>query len=200
MNPSKRNITILGLLLCVAAVLLGQQISRRMQNKLDELDRSIASRRADLNQANREIQDHTRFVTQWNSIKGFLDEPVEERQRQFSAYLQKLEIDSGVLITSQSPFNARPMENNPRFQILSCTLNLSCDLKSLVDFLALLDQEDQWLLRIENLTVKARDRGAYAPGRFATDLPAPTDITVDMVVSIPAAAPTVEPAVSDKVS
>ncbi len=172
-------------MLCVAAVLLGRQIGRRMQNKLDALDSEISTCQSDKDRANREIQEKTHYVEKWGRIKELLQKTVEEQKFEFDAYLIKLESDSSVVIR-QKDYSDLPMKDHTEFMILNCNLKVDCKIEELADFLAMLDQEKDWLLRIENLTVKT-ERSSFGTSTFASDLPSTKDIQADMVVSIPAA-------------
>jgi hypothetical protein len=173
-------------MLCVAAVLVGRQIGRRMQNKLDALDREVEARRNDMHRANQEIQEKTLYVEKWKRITGLLQKTLQERQLEFGAYLIKLASDSSVLIR-QTVYNDSAMENHSEYKTLNCTLKLDCKIGELADFIAILDQEKDWLLRIENLTVKTVDRSSFGASTFGSELPSTKDIQVDMVISIPAA-------------
>jgi len=187
MSQSRKTVTIFGLFLCVAAVLVGRQIGRRMQYKLDALDSEISLRRNKMNQDNREIQVKTHYVKKWDRIKGLLQKTVQERQLEFDAYLIKLAEDSGVVIREKDYTDA-PMENQSEFYILNCNLKLDCKIEELAEFAAMLDREKDWLLRIESLIVKTAERSAFAATTYSTDLPSSKDIQVDMAVSLPAAA------------
>ena len=176
MGKNRRTITILGLMLCVVAVLVGRQIGRRMQNKLDALDSEISTCQSDKDRANREIQVKTHYVEKWDRIKGLLQKTVQERRLNFDAHLIKLADDSGVVIR-QKDYSDLPMKD----------LKVDCKIGELADFIALLDQEKDWLLRIENLIVNTADRSSFGARTFETELPSTKDIQVDMVVSIPTA-------------
>jgi hypothetical protein len=186
MSKSRRTITILGLVLSVGAILVGREIGRRMQNKLDALDREISTCQAEKDRANREIQMKTHYVGKWGRIKALLQKTVQERQLEFDAYLIKLAGDSGVVIR-QKDYNDSAMENHLENKTLNCNLKLDCKIGELADFIAMLDQEKDWLLRIENLTVKTADRSSFGTSTFVSELPSTKDIQADMVVSIPAA-------------
>jgi len=186
MGKNRRTITIVGLMLCVVAVLVGLQIGRRMQHKLDTLDSEVKARRYDMNRANQEIQEKAHYVKKWKRIKGLLQKTVEERQLEFDAYLIKLAGDSRVVIR-QKYYSDSAMENHLEDKTLNCNLKLDCKIEELADFIALLDQEKDWLLRIENLTVKTVDRSSFGASTFGFELPTTKDIQADMVVSMPAA-------------
>ena len=186
MGKNRRTITILGLMLCVVAVLVGRQIGRRMQNKLDALDSEISTCQSDKDRANREIQVKTHYVEKWDRIKGLLQKTVQERRLNFDAHLIKLADDSGVVIR-QKDYSDLPMKDHTEFRILNCNLKVDCKIGELADFIALLDQEKDWLLRIENLIVNTADRSSFGARTFETELPSTKDIQVDMVVSIPTA-------------
>jgi len=186
MGKSKRTITILGLMLCVVAVLVGRQIGRRMQNKLDALDSEISTCQSDKNLANREIQAKTHYVEKLSRIKGLLQKTVEERKLEFDAHLIKLADNSGVVIR-QKEYSNLPMKDYTEFRILNCNLKVDCKIGELADFVAKLDQEKDWLLRIESITVKSVDRSSFSTSTYVSELPSTKDIQVDMVVSIPAA-------------
>ena len=172
-------------MLCVVAVLVGRQIGRRMQNKLDALDSKISTCQSDKDRANREIQEKTHYLEKWGLIKGLLQKTVEERQLEFDAYLIKLASDSSVVIR-QKDYSDSTMENHLEYKTFNCDLKLDCKIEELADFIALLDQEKDWLLRIENLTVKT-ERSSFSPSTFVSELPSTKDLQVDMVVSMPAA-------------
>ena len=172
-------------MLCVVAVLVGRQIGRRMQNKLDALDSEISTCQSDKDRANREIQVKTHYVEKWDRIKGLLQKTVQERRLNFDAHLIKLADDSGVVIR-QKDYSDLPMKDHTEFRILNCNLKVDCKIGELADFIALLDQEKDWLLRIENLTVKT-ERSSFSPSTFVSELPSTKDLQVDMVVSMPAA-------------
>ena len=186
MVRSRKTITVFGVLLCVAAVLAGRQIGRRMQNKLDVLDREVETRQREINQANREFQAKTHYVKKWDRVQGLLQKTVQERQLEFDPHLIKLAEDSGVVIREKGYTDA-PMENHLEFNILNCNLKLDCKIGELADFVAMLDREKDWLLRIENLIVKTAERSTFGASTYSTDLPSTKDIQVEMVASMPAA-------------
>jgi hypothetical protein len=187
MNLSRRTITLLGLFLCVATVLVGRQIGRRMQDKLDVLDSEISACRNDMDQANQEIQDKTHYVEKWGVIQKVLLQTVEEGQLEFDAYRIKLANDSGVVIR-EIAYSNLPMEGHSKFKILNCNLKLDCKIGELASFIALLDQEKDWLLHIESVNVKKAERSSFSATTFTSDLPSTKDIQADIVVSMPAAA------------
>lgn len=177
-------------ILALGIFLFGRVLAMRMRNYLHELDTQIAQLELQRNQAYEELKTNNAYVEQWDGISNFLNEPVDVRRANFIAYLQQLEKQSEILITSQGPFSARRMDENPDFQILSYKLSFSCNLKGLVEFLACLDEEDKRLLRIENLKIIPRQRPVYAtPPRYSQDLPGARPLSVEMTVSIPAASP-----------
>jgi len=190
MNKRKRNITIIITVLFLGFLLLGKVLAQRMRNHLNDLDSQITQLVTQRNGAYEELKSNNSYVEQWERISSFLSEPIEIRRANFIAYLQQLEKQSEILITSQGPFSARSMENRPQFQILSYKLNFSCDLKGLVEFLARLDAEDRRLLRIESLKITPRQRPVYAtPPRYSQELSSTRSLSVEMTVSIPAVTP-----------
>jgi len=157
-----------------------------MQDKLDVLDSEISACRNDMDQANREIQDKTHYVEKWGVIQNLLLQTVEEGQLQFDTYRIKLANDSGVVIREVAYSNL-PMEGHPEFRILNCNLKLDCKIDELASFIALLDQEKDWLLRIESVNIKTAERSSFSTTPFTADLPSTKDIQADIVVSMPAA-------------
>jgi len=195
MNLSRKKILIITLALAVMGVWLGRIIILRMNNYLDDLNGQITDKQADLDQARDEIQENREFVRNWGQIKDFLLEPTEERQTSLNAYIQQLERDSKVQFTNYGTFSEKPMGGHPEFMILSVdNLRFSCNLESLVEFLERLDTDDQRLLQITRLRIDA-----VATTRLEPEIPgvAPMDLTVEMAISIPVAAP-VESAVDGR--
>lgn len=159
--------------------LVGRVLALRMHNYLNELDDEIAQLERQRNQTDEELKTNNVYVEQWDSISGFVNEPVDERRANFITYLQQLEQQSEILITSQGPFSARRMEENRDFQTLSYKLSFSCDLKGLVEFLALLDEEDKRLLRTDSLKIVPRQRSMYPSlSRYGQDLPGARALSV----------------------
>ena len=187
----------------LTVVWLGRIIIIRMNNYLDDLDSQIADKRSELNQAHDEIQANSEYVRNWGQIKDFLVEPIEERQTRLNTYVQKLESESKVQITTYGTFSEKPVEGYPEFRILSLdNLRFSCNLESLVEILARLDIDDQRLLRITRLRIDAASSsssGVSTASRLEPEIPgvAPMDLTVEMAISIPTAAP-VESAVDGR--
>lgn len=189
MNLTRKKILLISLALIVMGVWLGRIIIIRMNNYLDDLDGQIAEKSAELNQAHDEIQTNREFVRNWGQIKDLLEEPAEERQTQLDMYIDKLEGETKVQINNFGTFLEKPVEGHPEFMILSKNnLRFSCNLETLVDFLSRLDTDDQRLLRITQLRIDA-----VAATRLEPEMPgvAPMDLTVEMAISIPVAAPVV---------
>ncbi len=164
---------------------MGRLIGQRMKNKLDTLDHEVEARRADMNRANQEIQEKTHYVEKWKRIKGLLQKTEQERKLEFDAYLIKLAGDSGVVIR-QKDYSDSTLENHLEYKTFNCNLKLDCKIEELADFIAMLDREKDWLLRIESLTVKTVDRSLVGTSTFVSELPSTKDLQVDMVISIPA--------------
>jgi len=192
MNLSRKKILLIILALAVSGGLLGRIIFIRMNNYLDDLDAQITDKRTELEQAHNEIQANSEGVRNWGQIEGFLGGPTEERRTRLNTYIQKLESESKVQITNYGTFSEKPVEEHPEFRILSLeNLRLSCNLESLVEFLARLDTDDQRLLRITQIRIDVASAAAVSTTRLEPEIPgvAPMDLTVEMAISIPTAAP-----------
>jgi len=198
MKLSRKKILIIVLALAGMGVGLGRIIIIRMINYLDDLEGQITAQRTELEQAHHEIQANSEFVRNWGRIRDFLVAPTEERRTRLNTYIQKLESESKVQITNYGAISEKPAEGRPDIRILSLdNLRFSCNLESLVELLARLDADDQRLLRITRLRIDAvlpasvSSLGVAGASRLESDMPgaAPMDLTVEMALAIPTAAP-----------
>jgi len=179
-------------LLCLAAVLAGNLIARKMRDYLKNLDGKVAEKTLELDQMKAAIAENEKFVAMWKEMSDFQNESPVDRQNKFNAYIQNaLSVSKIDYRTVYPPTSAR-LETGPNFQVLNFKLSFSTQLAELLDFFIRLDQNPQ-LLRLENLSIKARTRSPQF-SKFTTDTSSPNwnDLTVDMAVSIPAAKPTTE--------
>ncbi len=179
-------------LLCLAAVLAGNFIARKMQNYLTNLDSKVAEKSLELDQMKAAIAENEKFVMMWKEISDFQNESPVDRQNKFNAYIQNALTDSTIVYRTLYPPTSARLETGPNFQVLNFKLSFSTQLAELLDFIIRLDQNPQ-LLRLENLSIKARTRSPQFSKFTADDSsPAWNDLTVDMAVSIPAAKPSTE--------
>jgi len=191
MTRRKRYITILVLIVCAGALLIGYQLALQMRRYLIKQDDAISARNTRLVDATREIETNEPYVEKWDRIKGFQDELVEERQNDFTAYLQSLATQSNIVYEILDPLSGQPMDEAPQFQVLKFKLKFSTDLEQLVQFLAQLDSSER-LLRVENPRITSKQRSGYGSiGRFLTQRQH-TVLTVTVTVAIPAAPALVE--------
>jgi hypothetical protein len=189
MDKQKRKIKLLVLFLVVVGIWLGQMAVRPMLNYLDDLDAEIARQRSQLYQDNQEIDDSVIYIRHWDYIESFLKVP--EDQSKLYTYLQQMQSESEIQITNFAGFFEEDLEDHPEFRIFGYeSLKFSCRLKSLVEFLARLDFEEQRLLRISRISINAVPLSSLSTVRNETEMPGglPMDLTVEMVISIPTAA------------
>jgi len=179
-------------LLCLAAVLAGNFIVRKMRNYLTNLDSTVAEKTMELDQMKAAIAENEKFVMMWKEISDFQNESPIDRQNKFNAYIHNALTDSKIDYRTVYPPTSTRLETSPNFQVLNFKLSFSTQLAELLDFIIRLDQNPQ-LLRLENLSIKARTRSPQF-SKFTTDSSSPlwNDLTVDMAVSIPAAKPSTE--------
>ncbi|MBN2377807.1 MAG: hypothetical protein JXD22_15525 [Sedimentisphaerales bacterium] len=190
MNSNRRNIILLTVVLSVVAVLVGQRLGMRMLDYLEEQEYRIDELNAELRQTLSRIEEDHRYLEQWQAISEPLDKPIEERQQRFNTYLEEIEKESGVFVTSRSPFSKRDMAADPEFKLVNCSLGITCDLNSLVELLALWDADDKHLFRVESVSINPRP-SYFLPGgrtRHVSKLLSTTDLTVDITVTIPSKA------------
>jgi len=188
-----RRTTILVLGILLVALFLAQRMAEKMQSYLGKLDDEISAQEDLLAAATLEIDSSKGFLAKWNAIRGFQDEPVEERQNKFTAYLQSLETERIFYFSSLGSASGRPLESNPDFQVLSYDLSFYADIADLVEFIAQLDDSDK-LVRLEKLRISHRKEPQT---RYETAFPRTLtqprgDLWVEMTVSIPAAQPTTD--------
>ena len=174
----------------MVAILVGQRLGMRMLNYLEEQEYRIDELNAELRQTLERIEADHHYLEQWQVISEPLDKPIEERQQRFNTYLEEIEKESGVFVTSRSPFSMRDMAADPAFKLVNCSLGITCDLNSLVELLALWDADDKHLFRVESVSISPR-AGYMSPGsrtRHISRLLTTTDLTVDITVTIPSKA------------
>ena len=182
---------MLTVVLSVVAVFVGQRLGMRMLNYLDEQGNRIEELNSELRQALERTEEYRCCLDQWESIRGLLEKTIEDRQQRFNAYLEDIEKQSGVFVTSRSPFSMRDMTADPGFKLVNCNLGITCDLNSLVELLALWDADDKHLFRVESVSISPRTT-YMSPGirtRHVSRLLTTTDLTVDITVTIPSEAP-----------
>jgi hypothetical protein len=174
----------------VLTVLLGRLVVVKMRNYLKELDNQKFALNQQLLQTTSEMNANKEYLEKWNQISGFLEEPLEERQSKFTAYLLSLQAERNFIFTSMSPPTERQLEDNSEFQMLSYIIKFDADLEDLVEFLGQLSYSKR-LFRIEKLDIQ-RNKG-YT--RFS-DMYEPTmptgNLGVTMEILIPAAKPPAE--------
>jgi len=190
MRNRRRQVVILITGGLVVALLVGRAVGLRMVGYLETLDKEIQAQRELLQQIDAEIRTNQPVVDNWNRIKGFADEPVVERQTNFSGYLQSLQAERDFEYMVMGPPAGRPMEDRPEFQTLKYELSFYADLEDMVEFLAALDRSER-LLRIERLKISIRQdyKGLFDLRPAATGRVGQGALAVEMAVVIPAAAP-----------
>jgi len=182
MKQRKRHIIVLGLVISIVTLLVGRSITWRMWDYLQALEKQVREQKAILAQAEEEITQNAAFVNKWNQIKGFQEEPVEDRKNNFSAYLNSLE---ALVFANIGPATSQPIEDREAFQILSYKVTFSANLEELVDFLIELDQSER-LVQIDQLRITSKGLGTPR-GSYSMTLPSSADLEVVFTVSIPAA-------------
>ena len=192
MKERQKHIVLFVFFICVVVVLLGRMVSVWMLNYLKNLDNQIAQQQVVLSEATGVIKDNEEYINKWQEIRGFQDEPVEDRQTQFSAYLEGLEEQREFVFSQVTP-SERPMEGNAKFREFSYQLTFWANLEDLVEFLAQLDQSER-LVRIDNLEISHR-KVVYRD-RYTAFLPGARDLLVKVTATIPAAAAEVEGALA----
>jgi hypothetical protein len=193
MKISKRT-WILGIfILCLALALAGNLIAKKMQNYLTELDGKVTEKQAELDQMKSAITENEMFVKMWKDISDFQNESPVDRQNKFNAYIQTVLKDSLIPPTYRMlyPPTSAPLEARPNFQILNFRLSFSTQLSELLDFIIRLDQTPQ-LLRLETMSIKARTKSTQFTKYTVETGFSWNDLTVDMMVSIPAAKPSTD--------
>ncbi len=189
MRMRRRHILLLALVGLTAAVLLGREAGLRMVRYLDGLEAQIAKCQDELHLLEVEVESGQAVVTNWERIRIFADEPVVERQTNFSAYLQSLQAERSFNYMIMGPPVGRPLEGQPDYQILKYELSFYADLEDLVEFLARLDTSER-LLQIERMKINLRQEyKSYLDDIGPITLRTPAgNLSVVMAVSIPAAA------------
>ena len=132
MTRRKRYITILIFFVCVGVLLIGYQLALQMKRYLVRQDDAISTRNMRLAEAMHEITTNKPYVEKWDGIKGFQDELVEERQNDFTAYLQSLATRSDIVYEILDPLSAQPMDEASQLQVFKFKLKFSTDLEHLV--------------------------------------------------------------------
>jgi len=170
-------------LFVILILLLGYMTADWMMTYLRSLGDRIERSKVALKTIDDEYVINTKYKEKWKEISGFQDEALEDRQTQFTAYLQKLEADRDFDFGQMIP-SERPLKETKDFQELSYKLIFSANLKDMAMFLARLDESDK-LLRIDNLNISCRIIPQY--DRYRMPLLSPADLQVELTVTIPAA-------------
>ncbi|MBN2212062.1 MAG: hypothetical protein JW709_11760 [Sedimentisphaerales bacterium] len=188
MSMRRRHLVIFALLGLTTAVLLGREAGLRMVKYLDRLDEQIKNRQEDLRVLEIEVESQQTVVENWERIRIFADEPVVERQTNFSAYLQSLQAERNFNYMVMGPPVGRPFEGRTEYQILKYELSFYADLDDLIEFLARLDYSER-LLQIERMKINLRQEYKRYPEditSITSRIPA-GNLSVVIAVSIPAA-------------
>jgi len=167
----------------ILILLLGHMTADWMMEYLRSLAERIDEAQVKLKTIDDEYAINTKYKDKWQEISGFQNEPLEDRQTQFTAYLQKLEADRDFDFGQMTP-SERPLKETAEFQELSYKLVFSANLKDLAMFLARLDESDK-LLRIDNLNISCKAVPHY--DRYRMPLLSTADLEIGLTVTIPAA-------------
>ena len=188
MSLSKKNITIIVLAGCLAAILLGRAATGRMMAHLEKLDGQIAEYTNRLNQAINEFRDNLEYEDKWQEIKSFEQEPVMDRKNRIMGDLQDLAKKQGIVITNTGEPIEQPMENNDKYQVIRYTYKFSTNLSDMVEFISQLDSSGE-LLCLERLKISRIS--VARTSRFERSLQStkPLDLSVGMTISTPSALP-----------
>jgi hypothetical protein len=191
MTGQKKAVVLLIVALIAAAFLAGRQVAVKMHRHIQSLDEKIAERQIQLDFAQAEVNNNKDYVRKWDTIRGFRQEPVEDLQNKFTAYLQSLETERRFHYSSLGSASGRPVEAGSEFQVLSYNVSFFANLDDLVEFVGQLDNSDK-LLRIERLKITRRADYQTLRESVVPTFWSPGDLSVEMTVAIPAAKPTVE--------
>jgi hypothetical protein len=170
-------------LIAILILLLGHITVNWMITYLHSLERRVEQAKLALKTIDDEYTINTKYKDKWKEISGFQNEALEDRQTQFTAYLQKLEADRDFDFGQMIP-SERPLKETKDFQELSYKLIFSANLKDMAMFLARLDESDK-LLRIDSLYVSCRIIPQY--DLYRMPLLSTADLQVELTVTIPAA-------------
>jgi hypothetical protein len=179
----RRRYIVAIVLLAILILLLGHMTVGWMRTYLYSLERRIEQSKLALKTIDDECNINTKYKNKWKEISGFQNEALEDRQTQFTAYLQKLEADRDFDFGQMTP-SERPLKETKEFQELSYKLVFSANLKDLAMFLARLDESDK-LLRIDSLNISCKIIPQY--DRYRMPLLSTADLQVELTVTIPAA-------------
>jgi hypothetical protein len=175
-------------------LLASRQVAVKMMGYLQSLDTKIVERRAQLELAQTEANNNKDYIRKWDWVRGFRQEPVEDLQNKFTAYLQTLETERKFHFSSLGSPSGRPIEGNPEFQVLGYNVTFSANLDDIVEFASQLDNSER-LLKIERMKLTRRaDYQTSHEGALSTFFSwSPGDLSVEMTVAVPAGKPAIEP-------
>ncbi len=131
-------------------------------DRWNEVNEKLAKQEAQLKEARAAARmeeklerDYLEAQTRLKFAKGRLPVEEEERLPQLLKDVYKMGRDSGVTISSSSPGTLQAKEY---YKIRPISLNLTCDLPSLVKFLYKIEKSER-LLDVQNISISSDEKG-----------------------------------------